>query len=132
MPRKLTEALQFDCIVAPQDVGTADVTGTFVDVTDAGRFVVLAKAGPVTAGKILTVQLRQAKDAAGTGAKDLGAPVTSIGAGGNAPADVEIEHYAGELDAVNGFTHVTAVLGIDEAAKLGAAYLVRGDRRYVP
>ncbi len=132
MPRKLTEALQFDCVVAPQDVGTADVTGTFVDVSNANRFVVLAKAGPVTAGKTLTVQLRQAKDAAGTAAKDLGAPVTAVGAGGNAPADIEIEKYSGDLDAVNGFAFVTAVLGIDENAKLGAAYLVRGDRRYVP
>ena len=132
MPRKLTEALHFDSIVAPQDVGTADVTGTFVDVSNCSRFVVLAKAGPVTAAKVLTVQLRQAKDAAGTAAKDLGAPVTSVGAGGNAPADVEIEKYSGDLDAGNGFTHVTAVLGIDENAKLGAAYLVRGDRHYVP
>ena len=132
MPRKLTEELQFDCIVAPQDVGTADVTGSWVDISNAKRFVVLAKAGAVTAVKALTVQLRQAKDAAGTDAKDLGAPVTSVGAGGNPPADVEIERYSGDLDATNGFTHVTAVLGIDEAAKLGAAYVVRGDRRYVP
>src|ERR1043165_6631117 len=85
MPKKLTEAMQFDCIVPPQDVGTADVTGTWTNVSDCKRFVVLAKAGAVTAAKILTVQLRQAKDAAGTGAKDLGAPVTSVGAGGEPP-----------------------------------------------
>ena len=132
MPRKLTEALAFDCIVPPQDVGTADVTGSWIDVSDAGRFAVLAKAGAVTAAKILTVQLRQAKDAAGTAAKDLGAPVTSVGVGGAAPPDAEIEKQTGELDGANGFTHVTAVLGIDENAKLGAAYLVRGDRKYVP
>jgi hypothetical protein len=132
MPRKLTEALAFDCLIAPQDVGTADVTGAFVDVADAKRFVVLAKAGAVTAGKTLTVQLRQAKDAAGTDAKDLGTPVTAVGAGGNAPADVAIERDAAELDGVSGFTFVTAVLGVDEDAKLGAAYLVRGERRYVP
>jgi len=132
MPKKLTEALAFDCIVAPQDVGTADVTGAWTTVADAKRFVVLAKAGAVTAAKILTVQLRQAQDAAGTGAKDLGTPVTSVGVGGAAPPDVEIEHYAADLDSKNGFTFVTAVLGIDENAKLGAAYLVRGDRRYVP
>jgi len=132
MPQKLTETLAFDAIVAPQDVGTADVTGAFIDVSDAKRFVVLAKAGAVTAGKTLTVQLRQAKDAAGTGAKDLGTPVTAVGAGGNAPADVAIEKYAADLDGANGFTHVTAVLGIDENAKLGAAYVVRGERRYVP
>lgn len=132
MTRKLTEELAFDCILPPQDVGTADVTGTFVDVSNCDRFAVLAKAGAVTAAKILTVQLRQAKDAAGTAAKDLGLPVTSVGAGGNAPADVEIEKLCSDLDGANGFTHVTAVLGIDENAKLGAAYLVRGDRRYVP
>ncbi len=132
MTMKLTEALAFDVIVAPQDVGTADVTGSWIDVSNCKRFVVLAKAGAVTAAKVLTVQLRQAKDAAGTGAKDLGAPVTAVGAGGNPPTDVEIERYSGDLDATNGFTHVTAVLGIDENAKLGAAYVVRGDRRYVP
>ena len=132
MSKKLTEALAIDCIVAPQDVGTADVTGTFVDISDAGRLVVLAKAGAVTAGKVLTVQLRQAKDAAGTGAKDLGAPVTSVGVGGAAPPDVQVEVTPAELDGANDFTHVTAVLGIDENAKLGTAYLIQGDRRYVP
>ncbi len=132
MTKKLTEALGFDCIVEPQDVGTADVTGTWVDARHAGRLVVLAKAGAVTAAKVLTVQLRQAQDAAGTGAKDLGAAVTSVGVGGAAPPDVEIEKVPSDLDGTNGFTHVTAVLGIDEAAKLGAAYVVRGDRRYVP
>ena len=132
MPRKLTEELQFDCIVAPADVGTADITGSWVDVSNAKRFVVLAKAGAVTAAKVLTVQLRQAKDASGTAAKDLGTAVTAAGAGGNAPADVEIEKRSAELDGANGFTHVTAVLGIDENAKLGAAWLVRGDRKYVP
>ncbi|NUN53444.1 MAG: hypothetical protein HUU06_11745 [Planctomycetaceae bacterium] len=132
MTMKLTEALAFDCIVPPQDVGTADVTGSWVDVSKCGRFAVLAKAGAVTSAKILTVQLRQAKDAAGTGAKDLGTPVTAAGAGGNPPADIEIERSTSELDGKNDFTHVTAVLGIDENAKLGAAYVVRGERRYTP
>ena len=132
MTKKLTEALAFDCILPPQDVGTADVTGTFTDVSQCGRFTVLAKAGAVTAAKVLTVQLRQAKDAAGTAAKDLGVAVTAIGAGGNPPADIEIEKHTADLDGANGFTHVTAVLGIDENAKLGAAYLVRGDRKYLP
>jgi hypothetical protein len=132
MTKKLTEALAFDCIVAPQDVGTADVTGAWTDVSQCGRFTVLAKAGAVTAAKILTVQLRQAKDAAGTAAKDLGVPVTSVGVGGAAPPDVEIEKQTSELDGTNGFTHVPAVLGIDENLKLGAAYLVRGNRKYVP
>src|SRR4051812_16779899 len=101
--KKLIENLAFDCILAPQDVGTADITGAWNDVSGCGRFAVLAKAGAVTAAKILTVQLRQAKDAAGTAAKDLGTPVTSVGVGGAAPPDVEIEKQTGELDGTNGF-----------------------------
>lgn len=132
MNSKLTERLDLQSIIAPADVGTADVTGTYVDVSKAGRFVVLAKAGAVTAGKILTVQLMQAQDAAGTGAKVLGAAVTAAGAGGAAPADVEVEKKVEELDGANGFTHVTATLGIDENAKLGAAWIALGDRRYRP
>ena len=132
MNSKLTERLDLQSIIAPQDVGTADVTGTYVDVSKAGRFVVLAKAGAVTAAKILTVQLMQAQDAAGTGAKVLGAAVTAAGAGGAAPADIEIEKKVEELDGANGFTHVTAVLGIDENAKLGAAWIALGDRRFRP
>lgn len=130
--KKLLEDLAIDCIIAPQDVGTADVTGSYVDVSKSERFAVLAKAGAVTAAKILTVQLLQAKDAAGTAAKNLGAAVTAAGAGGAAPADVEIEKLGSDLDSANGFTHVTAVLGIDENAKLGAAYVIRGERRYQP
>ena len=130
--RNLTQRQSTTVIVPPQDVGTADVTGTWVDVSGCGRFVIVAGAGAVTAAKILTVQPRQAKDASGTAAKDLGAAVTAAGAGGAAPALVEIEKLSGALDSANGFTHVTAVLGIDENAKLGYALVVRGDRRYRP
>lgn len=130
--KKLTEALALDCIVAPQDVGTADLTGAWIDVTHAGRFAVLAKAGAVTAAKTLTVQLRQATSAAGAGAKDLGAPVVVAGAGGNAPADVVVEKKDTDLDGAGGFGFVTAVLRVNEAGKLGSAWLARGERRYTP
>ncbi len=132
MTKKLTEALAFDALVAPQDVGTAPVTSAYKDATDAGRVVVLAKAGAVTAGKALTVQVKQATSAAGAGAKNLGAAVVSVGVGGAAPPDVEIEIRDEDFDAKNGFTFVAVTLSIDEAAKLGAAYLVQGNRRYVP
>jgi len=132
MTAKLTERLAFLALVAPQDVGTAAVTSAYVDVTDAGRVVILAKGGAVTAGKTLTVQAKQAKDAAGTGAKNLGAAVASVGVGGAAPPDVEIEFGEHEFDGKNGFTHVAVTLSIDEVGKLGTAHLVQGNRRYVP
>ena len=132
MTAKLTERLDFRALVAPQDVGTAPVTSSYIDVTDAGRIVLLAKAGAVTAAKILTVQAKQATSAAGAGAKNLGAAVQSVGVGGAAPPDVEIEFGDADFDAKNGFVFVAVTLSIDEAAKLGAAYLVQGQRRYVP
>ncbi|MCK6478583.1 MAG: hypothetical protein HUU06_11440 [Planctomycetaceae bacterium] len=132
MTRKLTEAVAFDALVPPQDVGTAPVTSGYLDCTHAGRIVLLAKAGAVTAGKVLTVQARQAKDAAGTGAKELGVAATAAGVGGASPPDVEVEFVPEDLDGKNGFTHVGVTLSIDEAAKLGAAYLARGNRRYGP
>ena len=133
MSKKLIESLEFDCLIAPQDVGTADITSTvYVSVVNFDRFVILAKAGAVTAAKIMTVQPMQAQDAAGTGAKVLGAVSTAAGAGGAAPADVEIEKLASDLDHANGFLFVGVTLGIDENAKLGAAYLVRGRKRYAP
>lgn len=132
MPKTLIEETDFDCAIAPQDVGTADVTSSYVSMVNHGRAVILAKAGAVTAGKILTATPMQAKDAAGTAAKALGSAVTAAGAGGNAPADIEIEIRQDELDHANGFTHIAIKLGIDEDAKLGAAYIVRGRKRFAP
>lgn len=130
--KKLLEALDVECVIAPQDVGTADVTSTYVDVSNCERFAILAKAGAVTAGKILTATPLQATSAAGAGAKALGSASTAAGAGGNAPADIEIEIDTTSLDGAGGFKYVAVTLGIDENAKLGAAYIVRGDRRFQP
>ena len=131
--KTLTEELTVDRLIEPQDVGTADVTGAvYKDVSDCDRIRILASAGAVTAAKILTVQPMQAQDAAGTGAKVLGAASTAAGAGGAAPAGVDIEILTSALDVAGGFTFVSVTLGIDENAKLGAAWLVRGRRRYQP
>lgn len=131
--KTLTEELSIDRLIEPQDVGTADITGAvYQSVQDSDRFRILASAGAVTAAKKLTVQAMQAQDAAGTGAKVLGAAVESVGAGGNAPAAVDMEFKSSDLDVAGGFLFVSVTLGIDENAKLGAAWLVRGRRRYQP
>jgi len=113
-------------IIAPQDVGTADVTGTYVDVTAWKSFRIVSKAGAVTAAKILTAQVKAASDAAGTGAVNQGAAVNEAGAGGNPPATIVQSVNVADLPAGKPF--VTVVLRIDEDAKLGTAALVRTDR----
>ena len=127
--QQMTELLNIESIVAPQDVGTADVTGSWADMRRAGRFAVLAQAGACTDGSEFTVQLRQATSAAGANAKDLGDPVTVAGVGGAAPEQVVIEHVQGGLDLNGGLFYVTAVLGVDEDAILGSAWVIRDDNR---
>lgn len=128
--KKLLEWLACHSLIEPKDVGTADITSSYIDVTNYGRGVFLARAGAVTAAKVLTVTPMQAKDTSGTDAKALGSAVTAAGAGGAAPAKVEIEFATSDLDHANGFKCVAVKLGIDEDGKLGEAWLVLGEPRY--
>jgi len=126
MAKRMDEVHKATAVIAPQDVGTGDVTGSWVDARDAEKVQVFAQAGAVTADKILTVTLMQATSSGGAGAKAVGSPVTSVGVGGAAPPAVKFEKYVGEIDSAGGFRYVTAKLRIDEAAKLGSAWIVLG------
>lgn len=133
MTMKTLERLKVTRLIEPQDVGTADVTSGYKDVSLSKKAVILASAGAVTAAKILTVQPMQATSAAGANAKVLGAAVTAAGAGGNAPTEVKIEIDVGnDMDGAGGFKYLAVTLGIDENAKLGSAWLVEDERRFTP
>jgi hypothetical protein len=130
--KMLTEKYDFLRAIEPQDVGTLDVTSAvYRDMSGVRRAVILASAGAVTAGKILTVTPLQATAADGTDSKALGDAVAKVGAGGNAPAQVTIEIRTEQLDSANGFKYVGVKLGIDENGKLGEAWIVLGEKRYV-
>lgn len=125
----MAERAAYDVGVAPQDVGTADITGDWFPMADYRRVaaVGLAEASAAT-DETLTVTLQQATDGSGTGAKDLGAAVTATSAGAGEDMSAVAEAQAEDMDT--GFTHVAVMVGHSEAEKLGSAVLVRGDGRY--
>ena len=129
MNRLISEAVRIDSAFAPADVATADKTGVYVFMGNYRRVLAFVTTAAVTSGKNVTIQLLQAKDAAGTGAKALSAIVTNASTGGAVTASVEAT--ASDLDVTNGYQYVTAqVTSDDTVAVSGTAILIRGEARF--
>ena len=125
----LAERAAYDVGVAPQNVGTADITGDWFPMADYRRVAAVGLAeASAAADETLTVTLQQATDGSGTGAKDLGAAVTATSAGAGEDMSAVAEAQAEDMDT--GFTHVAVMVGHSESGHLGSAVLVRGDGRY--
>ncbi|WP_173087359.1 hypothetical protein [Devosia sp. 1635] len=130
MGRKLSESLRTRAAVIPQDINTPRTSG-FIDVSGAGRVMAVVTTAAVAATKKVTVQFRQAKDATGTDAKDLGAPVEKVAGSGGGPLDLTAEATVERLDKDYGF--IAVALSTDNgAAVLGSAMLLMGDNRFNP
>lgn len=126
MPMKLSELLQIREGVTPQDISAAK-TSAYYSMQGIGRVLAQATTAALAAGKKLTVQLMQAKDAAGTGAKALGAAVDVVMTAGGA-AFGQAEATAASLDHANGYTHVAVQISSDNGVAVnGAAILIFGD-----
>lgn len=130
MSRKISEGLRTLAGVAPQDITTLR-TGAFVSVAGAGRLLAAITTGSVAATKKVTAQFRQATDAAGTGAKNLGDPVEVIAPSGGAALTFAADANVERLD--NGFSFVAVALSSDNAtAVTGSAVLLLGNNRFNP
>lgn len=128
MNRKLSEIVRVDQVVTPVDIAT-DRTGVYLPLADYRQVMATVTTDTVAATKNVTVQLFQAKDAAGTGAKALSALVTKVAATGGEKITLSVEANTSKLE--KGYTHVTAQVTSDTAvALLGAAVLVRGGGRF--
>lgn len=126
---KLAEELTVKQAIAPQDIGTADVTGGYLEMVGNRLLVVLTTAS-LTAGKIATIELLQATSSAGANAKALKAAVTGTAPTGNGAVTVQVEVLGDEFDTNNGFKYVAAKATCDEDAKVGAALAIFGGLRY--
>lgn len=125
----LQERADYAVGVAPQNVGTADVTGGWHPMAMFRRVAAVAQAeAAAAAAEALTVTLQQATDDTGTGAKDLGAAVTVTADAVGDELIATVEAQAEDMDA--GFTHVAVKVGHSEAGQTGSATLVRGDGRF--
>lgn len=126
---EIFERLSVQNTVPPQDIGTTDITGTvYKSVARARRVGGRAYSAALANTKTLTVQLMQATDAAGAGAKVLGTTKTYTSTGstlGQVQTEVDVE----QLDIANGFTFVGLRVGSDTNGTVGGGdvYLLERD-----
>jgi len=127
--QKMNEELEVVQGVEPQDVGTADVTGDYLAMDGADQILATFTTEALTTGKIGTVELLQATDSSGTGAKALATAVsgTSVDSGA---VTVSVGVKSDDFDTNNDFAFYAVKVTIDEAGKLGAATVARGHLRY--
>ena len=127
---KLAEEITVVQAIAPQDIGTADVTGSYISMSGATKVLAVLTTASLTADKIATVELLQATDSSGTGAKALKAAVTGTAPTGNGAVTVQVEALAEEFDTNNDFAYFAVKATCDEDAKVGAAVAILGGLRY--
>jgi len=124
---KLSEILAIDLGVEPAD-SQDESSAVFLSMADYDRVMAIAEIETMTDTKILTVQLRQATDAAGSGAKDLGTAgtftaATAVALMGHAVAEAN----SNEMDTANSFTFVGVRVTTDEGGNLMmGASIIRG------
>lgn len=128
--KTLTEEIDVVLGVTPQDIGTADVTGAYVAVGGYTRILATLITASLTAAETATVELLQATDSSGTGAKALAAAVTATAPTGNGVVIAEVGSLIDDLDSNNGFAYVAVKVTCSEDAKVGAATLALGGKRY--
>lgn len=131
MNRKISEMIRTLLGVLNADI-TTDRTGAYHDVSGSNRILARLDTGAVAAASNATIQLLQATDDAGTGAKALSAVVTAVSAAGEALA-VEVEAQTEDMDTNNGYTHVAVQVTSDNAtAVVGSAVLLLAGNRFNP
>lgn len=127
---KLAEELIVVQAISPQDIGTAAVTGSYINMTGCNRVLAVLTTSSLTAGKVASIELLQATSSAGANAKSLKLPVTRTAPTGNGVVTVQIEVSGDEFDTNNGFIYFAVKASCDEASKVGAAVAIKGNLRY--
>lgn len=130
---KLSEKVAVLATLDPASVAPGTVVTTFVPAASVGQFTALIQTGVLGAAATVDAKLRQATDAAGTGAKDItGKAIAQIvkATGDNVQAMVEMR--AEDLDVNNGYAFVALSVTVGAAASQLSAALIGSGARYLP
>lgn len=130
---KLSEKIAVLAALSPAAVAPSTVVTAFVPVANFHSISALIQTGVLGAAATLDAKLRQATDAAGTGAKDVaGKAIAQIlkATGDNIQASIELRSE--DLDSTGGFAFVGLSLTVGVAASLVSAQLVGSNTRYAP
>jgi len=128
---KLNEKIAILATLDPASVAAGTVVSTWVPVANFHSIAALIQTGILGAAATVDAKLRQATDAAGTGAKDVaGKALVQIlkAAGDNKQATIELR--GDDLDGSNGFSFVALSLTVGTAASIVGAMIVGANPRY--
>lgn len=131
MSEKLSECLKVKEGIQNADI-TTDRTSPWHEFHEGRRALGSLQTETVADTKVATIELLQAKDNAGDGAKNLAGPVTATSAGGQKLAAV-VDAKQDALDDANGFSHIAVKVTCDNgSAVVGCAQIFIGDLYHKP
>lgn len=118
------EAVELEIGIPPQSLDSSKVyQSDWKDIASVRRAVGVGQVQNLSDTKTLHVYFRQAKDASGTSAKDLGDEVTITSDGGqDVMAAAEIRED--DLDTENGFNYISVHMYHDDSGALNGSALV--------
>jgi hypothetical protein len=130
---KLNEKIAILATLDPASVAASTVVTTWVSVANFNSISALIQTGVLGASATVDAKLRQATDAAGTGAKDVaGKAIAQIvkASGDNVQASIELR--VDDLDVNGGFGFVALSVTVGTAASILGAMLVGSSPRFQP
>jgi len=130
--RKFTELVDRKHGVINADITTERTGATYYSMKNFRKAIGVLVTDTVADTKKATVQLLQAKDAAGDGSKVLGTAVEAVSSGGQVLV-VTQEANAEDMDSAGGYTFVgIKVSSNDTSAVIGAAAILLAEPRFAP
>jgi len=130
---KLSEKVGILATLDPASVAASTVLTAWVPMANVGQLTALIQTGVLGASATIDAKLRQATDAAGTGAKDVtGKAIAQIVKASGDNKQAMIEMRAEELDVNNGFGFVALSVTVGTAASQLSAALIGANTRYQP
>ena len=126
----MNEELEVVQGVAPQDIGTADVTGSYLAIDGADQILATLTTASLLAASTATIELLQATDSSGTGAKALATAVTGTAPTGNGEVTISVGVKSDDFDTNNDFAYYAVKVTCSVSTTLGGATVARGHLRY--
>ncbi len=130
---KLSEKIAILATLDPASVAASTVVSTFVPVANFQSITALIQTGVLGTAATIDAKLRQATDAAGTGAKDVtGKALVQIVKASGDNKQAMIEMRGDDLDATGGFGFVALSVTVGAAASIFGAHVIGTNPRYSP
>lgn len=130
---KPSEQVALLAVKDPISQAAATVTTGWLSMADAQAVLAVVHTGVLGAAATVDAKLRQAQDAAGTGAKDItGKGITQLVKASNDNNIAMINCRADELDVNGGFGYVQLSITVGVAASLISAEVYGFYHRYQP